>query len=502
MAIVINGSGTVTGISVGGLPDGIVDNGTMADDAIAIADLAATGTASNSTFLRGDNSWATAGVSVLGSLTDVSMDITNFVDSLLIQPDSDGSAPTTGTLSSASDNIGIGKDVFAALTSGTRNVAIGKNALLVNTTGAKNVALGYAALEDNTTGDLNVAIGHFALSQNTTADNNVAVGRNALESNTTGTSGTALGYEALKENTTADNNTAVGYLALTANTTGDSCVAVGKDALLAHTTGNNNAAVGLSSLDACTTGAKNTAMGSSSLGALTTGIECAAFGRSALSGVTTGTHNVGFGRSAGSAITTGTYNTCIGNRAGDNLTTGDNCIIIGSSAASVDAPESATADNQLNIGGWIKGVDGQITMPNQPAFFASMGSDDSNIAINAWHTVNFSSEIFDQNADFNTGTYTFTAPVTGRYQLNAIIRFENADTDHDNMYINITTSNREIYTLQSYKNTDNPPQITHNVNVLCDMDANDTAKVRVYPTGGSADTDIASSSTFSGYLAC
>jgi len=51
MAIVINGSGTVTGISVGGLPDGIVDSGTLAtdsvtaaklkDDAIAVGDLPA-----------------------------------------------------------------------------------------------------------------------------------------------------------------------------------------------------------------------------------------------------------------------------------------------------------------------------------------------------------------------------------------------------------------------------------------------------------------------------
>ena len=62
MAIVINGSGTVTGLSAGGLPDNTVDNGTMADDAIGVAELSATGTASNSTYLRGDNSWATAGV--------------------------------------------------------------------------------------------------------------------------------------------------------------------------------------------------------------------------------------------------------------------------------------------------------------------------------------------------------------------------------------------------------------------------------------------------------
>ena len=51
MAITINGSGTITGISAGGLND----------DAIAIADLSATGTASATTFLRGDNAWAEAG---------------------------------------------------------------------------------------------------------------------------------------------------------------------------------------------------------------------------------------------------------------------------------------------------------------------------------------------------------------------------------------------------------------------------------------------------------
>ena len=39
-----------------------VNNAKMADDAIGVAELSATGTASSSTFLRGDNSWATAGV--------------------------------------------------------------------------------------------------------------------------------------------------------------------------------------------------------------------------------------------------------------------------------------------------------------------------------------------------------------------------------------------------------------------------------------------------------
>ena len=51
MPISINGSGTITGISVGGLPDGCVQ----------LADLATTGTASSSTFLRGDAAFAEAG---------------------------------------------------------------------------------------------------------------------------------------------------------------------------------------------------------------------------------------------------------------------------------------------------------------------------------------------------------------------------------------------------------------------------------------------------------
>ena len=71
MAIVINGSGTVTGISVGGLPDVIVDSGTLATDAVTIAKLAATGTASSSTFLRGDNAWAAAGGGKIAQIVNV-----------------------------------------------------------------------------------------------------------------------------------------------------------------------------------------------------------------------------------------------------------------------------------------------------------------------------------------------------------------------------------------------------------------------------------------------
>ena len=65
---------------------------------------------------------------------------------------------------------------------------------------------------------------------------------------------------------------------------------------------------------------------------------------------------------------------------------------------------------------------GAVTKPLQPAFMARQAEDVaaiSNVAANATGvTIPFSSEVFDQNADYNNSNYTFTAPVTGRYQFN------------------------------------------------------------------------------------
>ena len=62
MPVSINGqTGVITGLAAGGLPDGIVQTADLADDAVTIAKLSATGTASSSTFLRGDGAFAEAG---------------------------------------------------------------------------------------------------------------------------------------------------------------------------------------------------------------------------------------------------------------------------------------------------------------------------------------------------------------------------------------------------------------------------------------------------------
>ena len=61
-----------------GIKDGEVKAADIAVDAVGITDLSATGTASATTFLRGDNAWATALTAIADdSLTEAKLDISN-----------------------------------------------------------------------------------------------------------------------------------------------------------------------------------------------------------------------------------------------------------------------------------------------------------------------------------------------------------------------------------------------------------------------------------------
>jgi len=86
MAIVINGSGTVTGISVGGLPDGIVDDGTLATDSVTAAklkdDAIATGDLPAGSVLQVvSNTWTTATSVASTSYTSVGDSATSITPS-------------------------------------------------------------------------------------------------------------------------------------------------------------------------------------------------------------------------------------------------------------------------------------------------------------------------------------------------------------------------------------------------------------------------------------
>ena len=221
---------------------------------------------------------------------------TNFTGSLLIGHN------TTGTLSSALNNTGIGIGALDALTSGDSNVAIGRTAGGALSSGSDNIAIGHNALKTENTGSRNTALGRGTL-QNLDYDGN---GYN-----------TAVGYEAGNDLTTGIENAIVGALAGDAITTGTYNAVLGTSALGANTKSNANVAIG------------NSALATHNLTSATAG------------------YNVAVGFNAGVNVTTGKQNTIIGGNAGDALTTGNNNIVIGydAAASAVDVSNEVTIGN-------------------------------------------------------------------------------------------------------------------------------------------------------------
>ncbi len=146
---------------------------------------------------------------------------------------------------------------------------------------------------------------------------------------------------------------------------------------------------------------------------------------------------------------------------------------------------------------------GHITKPNQSAFSAYMSATQSNFAVGVGGvTILFDTERFDQNADFNTSTYTFTAPVTARYQLNLQARLNALDTAANYYQLIFKTSNTDyIFTFDPNLSAD-ADYYSISFSILADMDASDTAYVQVNQSGGSQQTDInhGGDTYFSGYL--
>jgi len=145
---------------------------------------------------------------------------------------------------------------------------------------------------------------------------------------------------------------------------------------------------------------------------------------------------------------------------------------------------------------------GHVTMPLQPAFnISNITVTQSNIAVDSETTVVFGTERFDNNGDVSSNT--FTAPVTGKYQLNTMIRFGNIDSAADYYYLKIKTSNREYLHIFDPDFGQDNVWWTSPLSVLADMDANDTCTVVVNQSGGTQQTDLDSgtgSCHLSGYL--
>tara|TARA_B100000424_G_scaffold137551_1_gene104325 strand:- start:458 stop:3265 length:2808 start_codon:yes stop_codon:yes gene_type:complete len=144
---------------------------------------------------------------------------------------------------------------------------------------------------------------------------------------------------------------------------------------------------------------------------------------------------------------------------------------------------------------------GHVTKALQPAVRVGMSSSQLNLAANTEYVIQFNSEVFDVNADFDTSNYTFTAPVTGKYLVCASLRFQSLPTDMNYMHGWIASSNGSRYILLFGSGADlfNAAVDYYRVghSTIIDMDANDTFTIKVAQSGGTAQTDVGQESDLS-----
>tara|TARA_B100000575_G_C23073008_1_gene618105 strand:- start:326 stop:1177 length:852 start_codon:yes stop_codon:yes gene_type:complete len=139
---------------------------------------------------------------------------------------------------------------------------------------------------------------------------------------------------------------------------------------------------------------------------------------------------------------------------------------------------------------------GHVTMPLQSAVHAYPNTAQDNMSTGIV-TIALGAEIYDVNSDFDTSSSTFTAPVTGKYQVNASVTISDIDTAYQWMYgILLVSSNRNYYLQQiqpRYEITEDYSSYGRgfNASTLVDMDANDTLLLKVrHSSHGSAQHDV------------
>ena len=355
------------------------------------------GTASSSTYLRGNNTWG-----------EVSGGVDSDANSNTVGGTSAGGSFTSGQ---ADQNTCFGKEAGRYITTGDYHTAIGARALEACTTSEANTAVGQVALNACTTGGYNTAVGNNSLYALTTASYNVAMGYQAGTAITTGHSNVNIGYRAGYANTTnntsvyigyeagkntpnATSNVVIGYQAFLDNTassfantvvgnhaakslTTHYTTAIGNQAGYSVTAGGWSVYLGSNAGYNCTTGTMNVCIGANggqggsgatfaesvliggnSAMALTTGASNTTMGHQALDVCTTGSYNVAIGKDSCGAITTGNYNIGIGFESIKTATTGGGNIAVGHKAMNGGA---ITGANNTAVGlECLKSISGNI----------------------------------------------------------------------------------------------------------------------------------------------
>ncbi len=334
-----------------------------------------------------------------------------------------------------------------------------------------------------------------------------------------GSANTAIGQQTLQSLngslSTGNDNTACGYGALNA------CVV-----------GTGNTACGATALVVCT-GSTNTAVGVDALVAATSSNSCTSVGANCLASLQTGSEVIGIGHNAGNVYTSSeSNNIVIGNSGvaaesnvirigtqGSGVRQQNKCFVAGVVGVTVSNPTIVTQDSSTgqfgasatlpsvvqanitqtgNLGNQLNTTRCCFSVYNNAVQSSVTG--DGTVA-----TVNFGTELFDQGNNFASNT--FTAPVTGKYQLNAVILTQNNLATHTpQMRLNVSGTSALMYNVGNF-GASFAGNFEMTGSWTIQMTAGDTAVIQVLTGGGTKTVNIFGGAgdprcIFSGFLVC
>ncbi len=212
-------------------------------------------------------------------------------------------------------------------------------------------------------------------------------------------------------------------------------------------------------------------------------------GKTALfSGTSTSVYNDGNNGTFGGITISNNDSTSNNTSVGVNLVhgTGGVASIQSTSAASATADLRFVVRGTQDSGNTVEAMKidsvGTITKPFQPSFQVVPASNQT-IEDTTEEVVIWGTERFDNGGNFASNV--FTAPVTGKYAMNVIFYLRNIDTDMGLVSGTLLTSNKAYYfQLDANAYDATSTYKTQTINVIADMDASDTAQVKITTAGG------------------
>ena len=148
----------------------------------------------------------------------------------------------------------------------------------------------------------------------------------------------------------------------------------------------------------------------------------------------------------------------------------------------------------------------QTLMTLQPSFRASLSAQANNVTGDgtAW-TIPANTESFDQGGDYNTGTYTFTAPVDGIYTTMMTILPIAIAAAHTTRLHTFVTTGETLVTLETGGGKiDTGASLIATLTSVADfeMDASDTLYFVFTISGGAKVIDVYASTKIQAALVC